>query len=242
MTVRLAQRGRGLSATVSILTVAAAVLLAACATSISATSADRTVTRRPATAASAAHADGDRLTATVTYGEGQERFDPLPGSYRPKIDAKQAFDAFARQVDPRSLGTDEHPTILLASYTNFVTGQHATFVTGTMDPVAAAKSDNASKPWWVGVPVWYIRYLHVPVMAAGPNLPGGARRPPMIVVQEMVIPVSAETGQVLMMANVTADRTPTSWPPPSNSNGNAEKSSAISAHPEPTTAQPKATG
>ncbi len=70
---------------------------------------------------------------------GQERFDPLPTAYQPKINARQAFAAFARSVDPRSLGTKGKPTILLASYTNFITGKHATFVTGTMDTGSEAR-------------------------------------------------------------------------------------------------------
>ena len=206
---------------------AAAVLLAACASSGVAAPAGGIGDKGSVPSGSSTGADRsgvDRLTETVTYSEGQERFDPLPASYRPKITAKQAFAAFAAEDDPRSLGTDEKPTVLLASYTNFITGKHATFVTGTMDPVAAAKSDEASKPWWVGVPVWYIRYLHVPMSSSGGGAARGeTRAPPQMVVQEMVIPVSAETGKVLMWENTQADRTPTSYPPPTG-NGDTRKS------------------
>ena len=174
----------------------------------------------------------DRLTLTVTYQSGQERFDPLPPTYQPKITTRQALEAFAKSVDPHALGTDEKPTVLLASYTNFVTGKHATFVTGTMDPVAAARSDEASKPSWTAVPVWYIRYLHVPVAPAGvPAAPGRTRVPPQVVVQEMVIPVSAETGQILMMENVSADPTAASWPTPTSGDGRTDKPSPVNAQP-----------
>ena len=180
----------------------------------------------------------ERLTATVTYQDGQERFDPLPANYEPKIDATQAFAAFARSVDPRSLGTDEKPIIVLASYTNFITGKHETFVTGTMDPVAAAKSDEVSKSWWTDVPVWYIRYLHVPTAPAGViPAPGRTQGPPKVVIQEMVIPVSAETGQVLMMENVSADRTPTSWPSPADDHGDTGNKSVPGGFPQVTSDQ-----
>ena len=207
----------------SLAVVAVLVVLVGCASGPIATS-DGTAIPTWGTAGALSAVTGDRLASSVTYSEGQERFDPPPAAYHPKITAKQAFDAFAKEVDPRSLGTDEQPTVLLASYTNFITGKHATFVTGTMDPVAAAKSDEASKPWWVGVPVWYIRYLRVPTMPVGaPAAPDRTAVPPKVVVQEMVIPVSADTGQVLMMENTTADRTPTSWPPPPG-NGDTRKS------------------
>lgn len=198
---------------------AAAVVLAGCASPAIGPAAGPDV--RTVVAAAA----GDRLTATVTYNSGQERFDPPPADYHPKVTAGQAFAEFARQDDPRSLGTDEKPTVLLASYTNFITGQHATFVTGTMDPVAAAKSDGASKPWWTDVPVWYIRYLRVPVVPVGP--PHAPGRTAAAVVEEMVIPVSADTGKVLMWENTVADRTPTSWPP-SPGNGDTRKTSQTS--------------
>jgi len=221
------------------LTLAAALLaVASCAASVSNNSLNSSTTTEAMTVSSSGAARVDRLTATVTYSDGQERFDPLPMDYQPKINAAQAFAAFARSVDPRSLGSDEKPTILLASYTNFITGKHATFVTGTMDPVAAASSDEASKPWWTNVPVWYIRFLHVPVApAGGPAAPGHSQEPPKVVIQEMVIPVSAETGQVLMMENVSADRTPTSWPVPTSGNGDAETRSALSSYPQSTSAQ-----
>ncbi len=214
------------------LLLASAILaIASCATSVANPSTHSLTTRPDATASSSETAPTDRLTATVTYQSGQERFDPLPKDYQPKFDAAQAFSAFARSVDPSSLGTNEKPTILLASYTNFTTGKHATFVTGTMDPIAAAKSDEASKPWWTAVPVWYIRYLHVPIAPAGaPAAPGQPNKPPKMVTQEMVIPVSAQTGQVLMMENVSADRTPTSWPPPADGNGDTAKSSTGGDH------------
>lgn len=206
---------------------AAILLVASCAPSVSNPSAHSPTTHPDATAFSSIAARSDRLTATVTYQGGQERFDPPPAGYQPKIDAAQAFAAFARSVDPDSLGTNEKPTILLASYTNFTTGKHATFVTGTMDPIAAAKSDEASKPWWTAVPVWYIRYLHVLVVSMGvPRAPGQTYQQPETVIQEMVVPVSAETGQVLMMENSSADQAPTSWPPPTDGNADTAKSSA----------------
>jgi hypothetical protein len=217
---------------------AAMLTVASCATSLSHPSTHSLTTQAETTASSSVVASTDRLITTVTYQGGQERFDPLPKDYQPKIDAAQAFAAFARSVDPSSLGTNEKPTILLASYTNFTTGKQATFVTGTMDPIAAAKSDAASKPWWTAVPVWYIRYLHVPMAPAGPAAaPGQTNQSPRLVVQEMVIPVSAETGQVLMMENAPADQTPTSWPPPTGDNGDAAKSSAVSVHQQVTSMQ-----
>ena len=221
------------------LPLAAAILaVASCATSVTNHSTHSLTTRAETTASFSGAAPVDRLTATVTYQDGQERFDPLPTDYQPKIDAAQAFAAFARSADPRSLGTKEKPTILLASYTNFITGKHATFVTGTMDPVAVARSDEASKPWWTGVPVWYIRYLQVPTVSVGaPAAPGQTHQSPKVVIQEMVIPVSAETGQVLMMENVSADRTPTSWPAPASGNGDVKKRSAVSAYQQATSAQ-----
>jgi len=192
----------------------AVVLVVGCASGAVATSAEGTTAQASAARASSAGdspSGTDRLTTTVTYSEGQERFDPLPATYRPKITAREAFDAFAAEVDPASLGTDEKPTVLLASYTNLSTGKHATMVTGTMDPVAAAKSDEASKPWWTRVPVWYIRYQRVPISSMGaPAAPGQTYHQPMTVIEEMYVPVSADTGKVLLIVNGMADRTPTS--------------------------------
>ena len=226
-------------ATAGWLPLAVAVLMvASCATNVTNPSTQPLTTQADATTSSSEIAPTDRLTATVTYQGGQERFDPLPADYQPKIGAAQAFSAFAKSVDPSSLGTNEKPTILLASYTNFTTGKHATFVTGTMDPIAAARSDEASKPWWTAVPVWYIRYLHVPMVAAGgPAAPTQTYQTPKTVIQEMVIPVSAETGQVLMMENASADQTPTSWSPPADGKGDTAKSSAGTVHQQPTSLQ-----
>lgn len=216
------------------------VLLAGCASSEVAPSAE--VTPAHASAARATSTGdtptvSDRLTTTVTYDGGQERFDPLPASYRPKITARDAFEASAAEVDPASLGTEEKPTVLLASYTNFSTGKHATVATGTMDPVAAAKSDEASKPWWTTVPVWYIRYQKVPVSPMGaPAAPGQTYHQPKTVVEEMFVPVSADTGKVLLIVYGTADRTPTSWPPTAG-NGETAKSRPGSAIAPPTTAR-----
>lgn len=230
---------RGAPAAARCLTLAAALLaVASCAPSVDNNSPNSSTTTEAMNAASSGAARVDRLTATVTYSDGQERFDPPPTNYQPKINAAQAFAAFARSVDPQTLGSNEKPTILLASYTNFITGKHATFVTGTMDPVAAASSDEATKPWWINVPVWYIRYLHVPVAPAGaPAAPGDSQEPPKIVIQEMVIPVSAATGQVLMMENVSADRTPMSWPAPTNSHGDAQTRSSLGGYPQSTPTQ-----
>jgi hypothetical protein len=212
--------------------------VASCGTNVTNPSAHSLATEGDTTATSTGVAPTDRLTATVTYQDGQERFDPLPTVYQPKIGAAQAFAAFAKSINPSSLGTNEKPTVLLASYTNFTTGKHATFVTGTMDPVAAARSDEASKPWWTAVPVWYIRYLHVPTASVGaPAAPGQTYQLPKVVIQEMVIPVSAETGQVLMMENTFADRTPTSWTASTGGNGDASKTSAVSVHQQATSAQ-----
>ena len=221
------------------LPLATAILtVASCATSVTNPSTHSLTTQAGTTALSSGVAPTDHLTATVTYQDGQERFDPLPTGYQPKIDAAQAFAAFAKSVNPSSLGTNEKPTVLLASYTNFTTGKHATFVTGTMDPVAAARSDEASRPWWTAVPVWYIRYLHVPTASVGaPAAPGQTYQLPKVVIQEMVIPVSAETGQVLMMENTFADRTPASWTAPTAGNGDAAKTSAVSVHQQATSAQ-----
>lgn len=217
---------------------AAMLAIASCATSVTNPSIHSLTTQPDTTASSSEIAPTDRLTTTVTYQGGQERFDPLPKDYQPKIEAAQAFSAFAKSVDPSSLGTNENPIILLAAYTNFTTGKHATFVTGTMDPIAAAKSDEASKPWWTGVPVWYIRYLHVPMVSMGPPpAPGQTYQTPKTVIQEMVVPVSAETGQVLMMENASADQTPTSWPPPADGNGDTAKSSAAKVHQSATSVQ-----
>jgi hypothetical protein len=217
---------------------AAILAVASCASSVTNPSTFPRITQADTTASSSGVVGTDRLTATVTYQGGQERFDPPPRDYQPQIDAAQAFAAFAKSVDPSSLGTNEKPTILLASYTNFTTGKQATFVTGTMDPIAAASSDEGSKPWWTAVPVWYIRYLHVPIAPAGaPAAPAQTKQSPVVVIQEMVIPVSAETGQVLMMENTSADQAPTSWPPQTGGNGDATKASGVRVHQQPTSAQ-----
>src|SRR4051812_27247604 len=100
----------------------AAILVAtSCASSVTNPSAHSPGTHADANHSSSGTASSDRLTVTVTYQGGQERFDPLPADYQPKLDAAQAFAAFARSNDPSSLGTKEKPTILLASYTNFTT-------------------------------------------------------------------------------------------------------------------------
>lgn len=134
--------------------------------------------------------------APDSYQDGQERFDPLPTSFQPKIDTEPAFAASARSVDPG----------------------------------AAASSDEGSNPSWTGVPVWCVRYLHRPTAAVGvPAAPGQAYRSPKGVDREMVLSVSAETGQVLTMEIAHADPTPASWPAAPGGNPGTQNRAAVSA-------------
>jgi hypothetical protein len=53
--------------------------------------------------------------------------------------------SFVRSADPSSLGTNGKPTVVLASYTNFINGKHAIVFSENMDAGNAARSDEAAK-------------------------------------------------------------------------------------------------
>jgi hypothetical protein len=134
------------------------------------------------------------IASSVTYNEGQIRFDPPAPTYVPIVsssDAYQAFNSLGLYPEASTLST---PSFQLAKFTNY--GNGSIEPTGAINPVHS------------GQPVWVITFANVPDQASGgANVAGAETIPPVTVLHNIVAIVDANSGTVLDVMSELPDST-----------------------------------
>lgn len=141
--------------------------------------------------------ESGQLTAAFTYHKGFVRFEPVADSYHPVISASRAYRIFKSSGAHGYAPLHRDPEIFLSNYTTIGSGP-------------GVGRNNGEARGFDHVPVWVIRFAHVPSYSSGPgNVAGSTTTPGQTAVLEDVVAVeNADTGKLLTLYVDKPDRTP----------------------------------
>lgn len=144
------------------------------------------------------------LSAELTYESGQLSFKPPASTDRPVVTADQAYENFMATGIEASAAKSVEAETLLALMTN-----HVRTTTDTEGKQVLIWADHL---------VWLVRFHNVPVYPAGGGAVAGSPsvRSEEPVIQDVIAPIDAATGEVLFVSDTTIDPRPMPYTPRSS--------------------------